>query len=184
MRIEGEKIFLDTLTEDGLLKVMEWKNDRELSELILAQYKPTNLEDVKEWYAKNSSDINQLLLGIYHRETNSLIGLSRLMFITRPHNHAEFGIYIGENAFKGQGLGHEAIKLTFNYGFNTLNLHKIFLKVDEVNLPATKAYARVGMTREGVLREHHLIGDSYRNVVLFGMLGREFNSKYPPSEQK
>ena len=58
------------------------------------------------------------------------IGLEHLNWIERS---AVLGIFIGDEAYRSNGYGTEAIKLLLEYGFKYLNLHSIRLDLLAVN---------------------------------------------------
>ena len=59
-------------------------------------------------------------------------------------------------------------------GFNQYDLHRIELKVYDFNLVAISCYQKVGFVKEGLLREAQREGDEYWNVVLMGILKKEW----------
>src|SRR2546427_6917737 len=59
-------------------------------------------------------------------------GLVELVEIDLIHRRAEFQIIIAPEQ-QGQGIAAQATRLALDYGFKTLNLHKIFLHVDQEN---------------------------------------------------
>ncbi|WP_291634364.1 GNAT family protein, partial [Clostridium sp.] len=77
---------------------------------------------------------------------------------------------------RGRGYAKEALRLTIDFGFEELNLHRIELTVLEYNEPAIKLYERLGFKREGVYREFiHRDGKRY-DMYLYGMLRPEWDS--------
>jgi len=57
------------------------------------------------------------------------IGRCLLFNIDQINRQATLGIFIGKQAYWGQGFGQDAIALLLDYGFNLLNLHNIMLGV-------------------------------------------------------
>lgn len=76
----------------------------------------------------------------------------------------------------GKGLGTEAIKAIAEFCFDTLDLHKLSMRVLAFNTRAIRAYERVGFIREGLERESALIGGTWHDDVIVGLLRRDFDA--------
>ncbi len=77
---------------------------------------------------------------------------------------------IGEKRFWNQGYGSEAMRLMLKYGFETVNLHRIYLRVFENNPRAVRAYEKAGFVHEGRERESHFIGGKYIDTLLMSVI--------------
>ncbi len=67
-------------------------------------------------------------------------------------NSAEIGYWIGES-FWGKGIATKAIELITNYGFEDLNLIRIYAGVFEFNIASMKALENNGYKTEGVFKK-------------------------------
>lgn len=72
------------------------------------------------------------------------IGSVYLRDIDRTAGTAEYGVFIGEEDALGRGYGTAAAKLMLAYGFEKLELKKIFLRFVEGNAGAWKSYEKAG----------------------------------------
>jgi len=90
--------------------------------------------------------------------------------IDRIHAKGEFGIFLGDPRFAGQGVGAEATKQVLSYGFGSLGLNRIFLRALAGNKRAIRSYERSGFRHEGVLRQDVWCNGGYQDVVLMGVL--------------
>ncbi len=61
---------------------------------------------------------------------------------------AEVGLFIGEKSCWNKGYGTEVMRLLLQHGFGTLNLNRIFLRVDAENLGGIRAYEKAGFIQE------------------------------------
>lgn len=163
--------------EDAEL-IYQWKNDISLVHLLMSKPFPVNLDETKEWLDKTLKDKSQIILGIKINQADSkqelLIGIIRLMFIDWINRKAELGIYIGDQKYRGIGIGRKAMNLILNYAFCFLNLHKIYLQVSESNKIAINLYKSIGFQVEGIKREEFWNKTSYENVVSMGILKHEY----------
>jgi RimJ/RimL family protein N-acetyltransferase len=89
---------------------------------------------------------------------------------------AWLGIGIGDREQWGKGYGREAMELVLRYGFHELNLHRIQLTVFEYNERAIALYEKLGFRREGVYREFMQRDGKRYDMLLYGLLRREWEN--------
>ena len=56
------------------------------------------------------------------------------------------------------------------FGFDTLNLNRIYLRVHSTNERAIRCYEKVGFQHEGRLRHHNFHAGEYRDTLYMGLL--------------
>jgi len=126
---------------------------------------------IERWRDDWPSSVNFAVRAL---DDDRLLGLTRLYDIQPLHGSAILGISIGRKAEWSRGFGTDASRVTIRYGFQELNLHRIWLDVFGYNDRAQALYRRLGFTEEGRLREH-LARDGRRyDVVLMGLLRPEW----------
>ncbi|MCF6515314.1 GNAT family N-acetyltransferase [Lactobacillus sp. S2-2] len=123
-----------------------------------------NLED---FYEKQDKDLATRLFVI--DQDGEFAGLVGLIDIDYRHRHAEIEIVLSDE-FSGQGLAQRAFEACSNYGFKTLNLHRIYLYVDAENKPAIHIYEKYGFEIEGTLKEQYYVNGDYHNAYLMAKL--------------
>ena len=101
-------------------------------------------------------------------------GLQNLQWRTRS---TEIGLVIGDRAFWNRGLGTEATALLVRFAFDTLNLHRVALRVYEDNAPARRVYEKVGFVLEGHQRDGDFRDGRYRDVLLYSILRPEWEER-------
>jgi RimJ/RimL family protein N-acetyltransferase len=89
---------------------------------------------------------------------------------------AELGIHIGEKKYWNQGYGTKAIQLLLRHGFESLNLHRLWLRVFETNQGAIRSYEKAGFTLEGKFREAQYLEGKYVNVMIMSVLSSEWQT--------
>ncbi|QWA12213.1 spermidine N1-acetyltransferase [Sodalis ligni] len=92
------------------------------------------------------------------------IGLVELVEINHIHRRAEFQILI-DPTHQGHGYAGIAARLAMEYGFLVLNLHKLYLIVDQENEKAIHIYSKLGFKVEGVLIKEFFVNGEYRNTI-------------------
>lgn len=103
-----------------------------------------------------------------------LVGSVRLSDHNPADRRATLLIGILDPDCLGKGIGTEAIRLIAAYAFDTLNLHRIFVRVISFNDRAVAAYKKVGFKLEGRLREAAYIDGTYHDDLMMGLLAHEF----------
>lgn len=170
--IPGTRLYLRPLELDDGARVVEWMNDREVLR-YLTKTIPINSFREEEFLRTLYKDEKSLHLGVVVREDHRLIGRVSLANIDLISRTAELSLLIGDRAAWGKGYGLEADGLMIRYGFDFLNLHKIYAYVLEAHLNSVRILEENGLKREGLLREHIYRDGRYHNVLLYSILAPE-----------
>lgn len=105
-----------------------------------------------------------------------IVGESVVNEIDRTVRSANFRICIFRPSERGRGLGSWMVRVTRDFAFSVLGLHRLSLDVFSFNGRAAAAYERAGFRREGVLRDAVRDGDAYGDDILMAMLEDEWRS--------
>jgi ribosomal-protein-alanine N-acetyltransferase len=90
----------------------------------------------------------------------------------RDHRWAEIGYDLLPDHW-GRGLMPEAVRAMLGYGFGALGLHRVEANVDPDNAASVRLLAKVGFTREGLLRENWLHDGRFTHSAIYGLLAGE-----------
>lgn len=175
--IQGERVRLRAIERSDLPRFVAWLNDPEVLH-GLTLYVPMSLAQEETWFENNLKRpaVEQPLVIEIQSPAGWLpVGNAGLHQIDWPNRAAEVGIFIGEKQFWNQGYGREALRLLLEYGFNTVNLHRICLRVYADNPRAIRSYERVGFVHEGRLRQAHYRRGGYIDVLLMSLLRPEWD---------
>ena len=77
----------------------------------------------------------------------------------------------------GKGFATEVAQILIEFGFNEFNLHRIYATCDPRNIGSIKVLEKIGMTKEGRMREDLLMKDGWRDSLLYSILEQEWNAK-------
>ncbi len=174
--LEGKNVYLRPLEIDDLDKFYKWVNDPNIRKYLLLFY-PITREQEKEKIEELAKDENNVMLSIVIKKNDKLIGNIALMKIDKIHRSADLGIAVFDLASTSKGYGTEALKLMIDYGFKTLNLHRIELFVFDFNTRAMKAYKKVGFVEEGRERESFYLDGTYHDTIVMSILKHEWMKK-------
>jgi RimJ/RimL family protein N-acetyltransferase len=74
------------------------------------------------------------------------------------------------------GYATEATRAMLAFGFEQLGLHRISASTMSANTGAWRVLEKLGMKREGELRETTLLADGWANSVIYGLLEHEWRA--------
>ena len=77
--------------------------------------------------------------------------------------------------FEGRGLVTRAVTAVLDHAFGPLGLHRVELQTTTDNTRSLRVAERLGFTQEGVLREAAAFPGERRDVVVHGLLAREWH---------
>ncbi|WP_108651501.1 spermidine N1-acetyltransferase [Dongshaea marina] len=117
--------------------------------------------ELSDLYDKHIHDQSERRFIIEHQQEK--LGLVELVEINHIHRRAEFQIIL-EPRHQGMGYATIATRLAIDYAFSVLNLHKLYLIVDEENKKAIHIYTKVGFVFEGALKDEFFINGRYRTT--------------------
>ena len=95
------------------------------------------------------------------------------LVVTPGDRRAELGYWIGE-PFWGRRLGSAAAAAAVQYGFGSLGLRKICASVLPSNDASARICVRLGMRREGRLRQHLERWGEVQDLDVYGLLRDEW----------
>jgi len=167
--IAGSTVALRALERQHLEETRQWANDPELCRLS-DRARPVSEMEHEEWFASLQSRSDRVYFAIETNDERRHIGNVWLWDIDPRHRKAEVRIVIGNPAAAGKGHGTEAIELACAYGFDRLNLHRLYAYVLEINPRARRAFEKAGFVLEGTLRQDRWFDDRYIDTFLLGRL--------------
>ena len=107
--------------------------------------------------------------------TSEAVGHTSFMSIREPDRVVEIGAtWIGRQ-FQGTAVNPEVKFLMLKHAFEDLGCVRVELVTDARNHRSQAAIAKLGATREGVLRKHKITYSGFvRNTVMFSILDDEW----------
>lgn len=172
----GADVELIPLARDDWATAMErWSNDSQATRFMVTGNRPVTRDQLLQQYDALMAE-GAILFGIRRRSNAALIGHVGLYSLNWVARHAELRIMIGEGDIRGKGCGTEATSMVIAYGFDRLNLNKVWLGVNGDNVGAIRCYEKSGMTREGALRAEIFRNGRYYDAVRMSILRDEYLS--------
>ena len=177
----GERVRLRFIEREDLPRFVAFFADpevREHLEVVLG----VSGEQEKMWFESTLTlPVIEQPFAIDVREADGkgwrLIGSTGFHRVDWRSRSGELGIAIGDRTVWNRGIGTEATELLLRHGFETMNLHRVWLRVYANNARAIRVYEKVGFVREGCLRDGDYRKGRYRDVLLFSMLRSEWEGR-------
>ena len=105
MALTGSKVCLTAVNKESIEQLREWRNRPDLRKYF-REHRELSKDMQEKWFeSRVLGDPNQINFEIHEKEADKLIGHCGLYYINWVHRHAEFGIYIGDDSFRGGGYG-------------------------------------------------------------------------------
>lgn len=183
--ISGEQIRLRGIEREDLPLFVEWLNDADVR-ANLAVYLPMSMAREELWFEgmlERMPEEQPFAIESRTGRTWNLIGTCGFRDLNWQERSAEIGIMIGVKREWNKGYGTEAMRLMVKHGFETLNLHRIFLHVYEDNTRAIRSYAKVGFIEDGRLRQARYAQGRYSDVVVMSLLRPEWKAMQTSSRR-
>lgn len=180
--IYGKRIRLRRDERTDLPKFVEWLNDPEVRRFISMNL-PISQANEEGWFEnmlKRPPEEQPFAIEIKEGDGWRLIGNCGFFEIDRRTHSTEVGILIGEKSCWNKGYGTEAMNLLLHFGFGTLNLNRIFLRVDAANKGGIRAYEKAGFIHEGCFRQGTYRDGQYEDMLFMSVL----RSEWEPGEER
>lgn len=116
-----------------------------------------------------------VIFAICEKSSEDLIGIMNIS-ISAMHNRGELAYWIGK-PYWGKGYGTEAAQVLLSYGFEQLELHKIFAEAYTSNPGSWRIMEKIGLVYEGTLRQHVYRFGQYHDLAFYGMLRDEYRQR-------
>lgn len=155
--------------------VRELAGHRSIADTTLNIPHPYEEGMAEDWIATHADQYEQgngVQFAITLREEETFIGAAGLNCNER-FNRAELGYWIGRPRWN-RGYCTEAARAVLDHAFRVMGLHRVVAHHLQRNPASGRVMEKLGMTREGVAREHIMKWDRYEDVVMYGILRREW----------
>ena len=175
--INNFKVYLRQIEKkdikDGWLN---WINDSGALDNLFATF-PVNEKDLKNYFNLQKLP-NSIMFAICLKENDKYIGNARLGNIDWINKCSTYGRLIGEEKYKNKGFGSQALILLLRYGFITLGLNRIASSALITNTISIKSNLKIGMKKEGILRQASFKNGKFVDRVQLSMLSDDFKKLY------
>lgn len=152
----------DYAKEEQTTEYLLWSPHKSLTETR------EHIAFMKDGYRKGTCYDYAVILS----ESDTMIGTCGFVYVDNENKKAEVG-YVLHPQHWGKGYGTEALQAVIDYGFHTLDLHRIEARYMIENIASRTVMKKAGMTFEGVLRKSLFVKGKFRDIGVCSILRSE-----------
>lgn len=166
------KINLRPVERDDLFTIQRWRNKKEIQPFV-REYRELSLTHLTKWLESQIlSDKFEFFL--IEDERGTPIGVTGLTYIDWVSKNADLHLAIYEKEWIDEVYAPEVRDVMLDYGFNQLNLHRIYAEVYEIDRKKVKFFSDSNFKLDATLREHHYCNGEYINSHIYSLLKTEY----------
>lgn len=175
-KLSSERITLERIRSSDVPTIVKYASNIKVAETTLNMPHPYHEEDAIFWINMANQGFKnktQFTFGVRLKSTDEIIGGIGLRVNSR-FDHAEMGYWIAE-PYWNKGYATEAVASILKFGFEQLDLHKIFAHYLVENIASGKVMIKNKMIKEGELKDHTKKDGKYRSLIQYRLLKSEYS---------
>ena len=180
--ILGKRIRLRAPSTADVPAWVTWLNDPEVT-AHLSMPALIGQEDQLKWLQRMTGDPDHIRLFTVEYLDQAewvMVGHCNYQDIDWRNRNAEVGFFLGNKKYWDRGIGTETASLLLKFGFETMHLQRIWLRVYQTNKRAIHAYEKAGFVQEAVMRDARFKDGKYVSMVMMSILQKEWREHNHP----
>ena len=176
--LETQRLCLRKPRAADIPRIVQFADNEKIYEMTMNMPHPYNEEAAIAWINmanEGLKDDSHFIFAIAQKPDDELIGGIGLK-VNNRFNRAELGFWLGE-PFWNSGFMSEATRAIIRFGFEELDLHKIFAHHMTKNPASGQVMKKNGMRKEGLLEDHVLKDDTHQSLVVYGITKSAFQAQ-------
>ena len=171
---ENKSVGIRSIEKSDLELLQNWRNNENIRKYF-REYREFSLVQKEHWYDNMIMDDRFEMFVIVDCKTKDVVGVTGLTYIDWINQHADIHFYIGKNySWIDEYYAPLAIKIILDYGFNILNLNKIWAEIYEIDKLKLDFFKRIGFLIDASLREHYYYNGQYYTSHILSILKKEY----------
>jgi RimJ/RimL family protein N-acetyltransferase len=158
-----------------------WTADPLMRSLLTDVTRPLSVEAVRKLLEKVEKQMEETRIlfnfTLRLKEDDRLVGMGAISRIDFHNGTGVVNLGIGDFADRRHGYGAEALNLLLRFGFNDLNLHRVSAFADADKQAFIHMALKAGFVEEAHRREAVFHDGRYWDMVLLGLLRKEWEEK-------
>ena len=174
--LTGQHIVLRKAEEKDAEDMYKWRSS--YSGRFMRVSPDFSVENQRKWIkSRGNNEINYVIVD---KITGESVGAISILDVNDADKIISVGRLLLDDKYLKQSkpYGLESLLLTYDYVFNVMDFRKITGEILEVNDAMVKLQKYLGMSQEGLLEKHVLIGEEYRNICIMSIFKDQFNNVY------
>jgi len=174
--IKGKLVGLRAVERDDLMLMRDWRNNPDFRKNF-REVRELNMEDQELWYNMNCvNNPNNFMFIIERLKDHKPVGAAGLLYINWIIRSADFSFYIGEDGayIDDEEYAEDAANLLINYGFHSLNLHKIWMELYDSDIKKMNFFTtKFNFVTDGKLRDNYFENSTYGNSYIISLINNQ-----------
>lgn len=172
--LETKRLIFRNVEKTDLQDIFDYASDPDLTAYLTWEAHQTlaDTEGFIEFILENNKRHTGGTWVIAWKETNRVIGTIDLAW-NQKHYAAELA-YALSREFWRKGIGTEAVQEMVRFGFEELNLERIYARCHPDNIASYKLMEKSGMTYEGTLRKSMQRKEKQEDAKIYAIVKSEF----------
>jgi RimJ/RimL family protein N-acetyltransferase len=174
--IKGKIVGLRAVEKEDLNLLRDWRNIAHFRKHF-REHRELNMFNQENWFQKVSANPNDFMFIIVRLSDNKPLGACGLLYTNWVIRSTDYSFYIGDDEayIDDQGYSEEASHLLIDYGFNQLNLNKIWMELYEFDLSKIHFFTnKFNFHKDGILRQNCFADGKYHDSIVISLLKNEY----------
>ena len=173
-RLITERLKLRRIELSDLTSLLKYANNKKISDQVLNIPFPYQEEDAifrMNFIIQGFKNKERYVFAITVKDKDELVGEIGL-HLEKNNDSAQFGYWVAE-PFWGKGIATESTAAILKFGFEELNLNKIYATHFPDNKASGKVMLKNKMIKEAELKDQFKIGNEYKSVIQYRLTKQE-----------
>ena len=133
------------------------------------------IDTLIKWVVSEQASVPRLayFLAATRKDTGEIVGEAVLKITNPAERQGEVGFGVAPRFWK-QGFGTEITGAVLDAAFSQLKLHRVGAQCSPENKGSIRIMQKMGMAREGLLRDIHFARGRWWSSVIYGVLEHEY----------
>lgn len=175
--IETTRLLIRPLKKEDWHDLYAYTSQPEVWRFLSSE--PYSRDDARRYVAEAVAQHERTSLldevGMVLKASGHLIGHISFRVYHATYRTREIG-WVTSPFFQGQGLATEAAFAMLDYGFRSLNLHRVVATCDTRNHASARVMEKLGMRREGHFRKNTLVRGEWYDEYFYAILEEEWKT--------
>lgn len=173
--LKGKITGLRAVEKEDLVYLRDWRNISSFRKNF-REHKELSFFNQETWFNRTLSSPNDFMFVIVDLENNKPIGACGLLYTNWIIRSADFSFYIGhDELYIDDKYAYDAAKILIEYGFNDLNLNKIWMELYEYDVKKLNFFKnKFNFHVDGMLRQNAFNDGKYWDSYILSILSSEY----------
>jgi RimJ/RimL family protein N-acetyltransferase len=170
----GEHTCLRAIERTDLQLLRDWRNMPDFR-VNFREHRELNLYNQDIWFEKLSNSPGDYMFLILDKLSIEPIGACGLLYTNWIIRSADFSFYIGkDNLYIDDKYSEDAVKTLMDFGFDVLNLNKIWMELYEFDLKKLRFFQeKFNFQIDGRLRSNAFANGKYWDSYILSLLNSD-----------